>query len=111
MKEIKFYPETMDKREKFSLMSSDRSQKMMDLEGAAIDPESWILYLQENQDGEEVEVLTIRAENAIYSTISPTFIKKFKQMVEYMGDDLGEIIICSGTSKAGRKYLTCDLNW
>lgn len=111
MEVIKQYPAEMSKREAFSLMTTDRTQKMMDLEGAVINPEAWILYTEANQDGEVVEVLSIRSEGTVYGTISPTFIRRFKQMVDYLGDEVGEIIICSGTSKNGRKYLTCDLNW
>ena len=111
MKMIKCFPEKMDKRQQFALMTTDRSKRMIDLKGTVIAPEAWILYEGEDLNGEAVEILTMTVEGEIFSTISNTFIKKFKQIIEYFGVDTGELVVTSGTSKNGREYISVDVSW
>lgn len=110
MKVLDYYPESMTKREQFSMCNADRGLQMKTLDGSQISPEVWILYEKPNQDGEDVEILTIKADGEIFSTISPTFIAKFKNIIEFIGkDDIGEIAVFTGQSKAGRTFVSCDL--
>lgn len=111
MKVIKSFPEDMDMRQKFAMMTSDNAKKMIDLKGVVICPEAWVLYEGENQNGEVVEILTINADGEFFVTISQTFISKFKDIVEFFGLDVGEILIGTRTSKAGREFLTVDVSW
>lgn len=111
MKVIKSYPDDLSDRKAFALMTTDRSKRMSELKGVVVEPESWVLYEGEDQKGEPVEILTMVADGEIFSTISPTFIRKFRQIVDYFGSDVGEIIVTSGTSKAGREYISVDVNW
>lgn len=111
MKLLKCYPEDLSDRKAFALMTTDRSKKMSELKGVVIIPESWVLYEGEDQKGEPVEILTLVNEGEIFSTISPTFIRRFRQIVDYFGSDVGEIVVTSGTSKAGREYISVDVNW
>ena len=106
---INCYPKELGERAKFGLMNS-QTKKMSDLVGVAITPEEWILYTDDSR-GEDIEVLTIKVDGDVYGTISATFIRAFKQMVDFFGTDVGEILVNSGTSKAGREYITCEVVW
>ena len=111
MKVIECYPENMDKRTQFGLMACDNAMKMMTLDGSTVEPEMWIHYTKANNEGEDVEVLTIKTGEEIFSTISPTFIRKFMEIVDFMGaDQVGQINVYSAKSKAGRSYISCDLS-
>ena len=111
MKEIKCFPADMTQRAKFGLMNS-QTKKMSDLVGVTITPEQWILYTDESRDKDgEIEVITMRIDGEIYGTISQPFINAFKRMLDYLGDDVGEIMVISGVSKAGREYISCDIVW
>lgn len=109
MKAFEFFPETMDNRKQFAMMTSNTSKAMQTLTDTVIEPEAWILYEREDQNGEPVEVLTLAAEGELFSTISATFIKRFKEIYEFLGKDVGELKVISGKSKAGRTYITCDV--
>ena len=111
MKLIKAYPEDMDQRQKFAMMTSDNTKKMIDLKGCVINPEAWVMYEGENKNGEAVEILVIAADSELFATISQTFIGKFKDIVEFFGLDVGEILVGTGTSKNGREFLTVDVSW
>ena len=111
MKVIKSFPEDMDKRQKFAMMTSDNTKKMIDLKGVVINPDAWVLYEGEDRNGESIEILTISSDGELFATISQTFISKFKDIVGFFGNDVGEILIGTGTSKAGREYLTVDVSW
>lgn len=111
MKLLKSFPEEMDKRQKFAMMTSDNVKKMIDLKGCVIIPDAWVLYEGENRNGETIEILTISADGELFGTISQTFIGKFKDIVEFFGSDVGDILVGSGTSKNGREFLTVDVSW
>lgn len=111
MKCIKSFPEDMDKRQKFAMMTSDNTKRMIDLKGVVICPDAWILYESEDQNGEVVEILTVNADGELFSTISTVFIRKFKDIVEFFGVDVGEIMINTGISKNGREFVTVDVSW
>ena len=54
-----------------------------------------------------IAVETVDGE--LFATISNTFREEFLDMVEWFGADLGSIKVIAGTSKAGRKYITCGV--
>ena len=111
MKCIKCFPENMDNRQKFAMMTSDNTKRMIDLKGVVILPEAWVLYEGEDRNGEAVEILTIKADGELFSTISQVLIRKFKDIVDFFGTDVGEILVNTGTSKNGREFVTVDVSW
>lgn len=111
MKLIKSFPEDMNKRQSFAMMTSDNTKRMIDLAGCAIVPDSWVLYEGLDQNDEPVEILTISADEELFSTISLVFIRKFKEIVDYFGSDVGEIAVTKGTSKNGRDFVSCDVSF
>lgn len=111
MEVINKFPEEMDSRTAYRLMKSPESKKMLDAEGSVLQVESWILYNSPDKDtGEIKEVLAIETpDGELFATISNTFKEEFMDMVQYFGSDLGSIKVLAGTSKAGRKYITCSI--
>ena len=111
MEVINKFPEEMDPRTAYRLMKSPESKKMLDAEGSVLQVESWILYNSPDKDtGEIKEVLAIETpDGELFATISNTFKEEFMDMVQYFGSDLGSIKVIAGTSKAGRKYITCSI--
>lgn len=110
MNVIKFYPETIDKRSMYKLTQNSAVQKLSAAAGSVLTPEQWVIYEDEDlKTGETRKVLTIAAAGEIFATVSRTFIDSFEKAVNSLGPDLGEILIASGTSKAGRDYINCEI--
>lgn len=111
MEVINKFPEEMDPRTAYRLMKSPECKKMLDAEGSVLQVQSWILYNSPDKDtGEIKEVLAIETpDGELFATISNTFKEEFMDMVQYFGANLGSIKVIAGTSKAGRKYITCSI--
>lgn len=110
MEVIKKHPEDMNKREEYKLMNSNETKKMSDAEGSVLNPKAWVLYEDTTPTGEIKKVITLITEDGeIFGTISESFINAFERIVDFFGGEIGEIKVVSGTSKAGRTYITCDI--
>ena len=111
MEVIKKYPETMDPRTAYKLMKSPDVKRMSDAEDAILEVKSWIRYTEPDQKtGELREILTIETiDNEMFGTVSEVFKKEFDDIVSFFGDDVGAIKVISGTSRAGRKFITCTV--
>ena len=61
--------------------------------------------------GERIELNSLATSNGkTYATNSPTFIDDFMSMMELFtnaGETVPAITVSSGTSKAGREYISC----
>lgn len=105
MEVIKKFPETMDARTQFRMMKSPEVKKMVDAEDSIIEVKSWVVFNDAN-----VTVLTIETvDGEMFGTISETFMRAFDEITSFFGDDVGAIKVIGGTSKAGRKYITCTV--
>lgn len=111
MEVIKKFPEDMDPKTAYKLMKSPEVKKMSEAEGSILEIESWIHYNSPDRETEEIkEVIAIATpDGELFATISNTFREEFTDMVNYFGSDLGAIKVIAGTSKAGRKYITCSI--
>ncbi len=111
MEVIKKFPEDMDPKTAYKLMKSPEVKKMSEAEGSILEIDSWIHYNSPDREtGEIKEVIAIATpDGELFATISNTFREEFTDMVNYFGSDLGAIKVISGTSKAGRKYITCSI--
>ena len=111
MEVIKKFPEDMDPKTAYRLMKSPEVKKMSEAEGSILEIDSWIHYNSPDKEtGEIKEVIAIATpDGEIFATISNTFREEFMDMVNYFGSDLGAIKVIAGTSKAGRKYITCSI--
>ena len=111
MEVIKKFPEDMDGRTAYKLMKSPEVKKMSEAEGSILEITSWIQYNSPDKEtGEIKEVIAVETvDGELFATISNTFREEFMDMVQYFGSDLGAIKVIAGTSKAGRKYITCSI--
>lgn len=103
------YPETMSKKQQYNLTLSPKTQKMKDAKGGVLDVSAWCVYEDTDNDGEARRVLAIETpEGETYATNSATFQTDFAAMVALFGPGgVDRIEVISGTSKAGREYITC----
>lgn len=102
---IKKFPEDMDAKTLYKLVKTPYVKRMVDAEDSVLSVGAWLLF-----EDEEKRVLVIStADGEIFATISNFFIKEFEAITEIFGDDVGEIKVISGKSRAGRKFITCSL--
>ena len=69
-----------------------------------------VLYTDVNTKGTEQTVLAIISGEKKYHSISPTFQRDFADIVSIMDGEDFTIIITKATSKAGREFVTCELD-
>ena len=82
-----------------------------DLEnGERVPVDAWALYTDVNTKGTEQTVLAIISGEKKYHSISPTFQRDFADIVSLMDGEDFTIIITKATSKAGREFVTCELD-
>lgn len=101
----------IDGKTAFNMMKSAEIRRMSDYSGETIQIDRWIVYEDVKQNGDTVTVLSIMSVNGdCYATNSSTFIEDFNALngvMEQYGGSLESIKIVSGTSKAGRTFITC----
>ena len=84
--------------------------KLTDEELDALYPvENFVEYVDKNNKGEDVTILAIESGNTILAAQSATFRETFNSIVDIVGNRHFTIAIISGVSKAGRRYMDCDL--
>lgn len=96
----------------YNLAMNPHTQKMKDVKGQRIDIAAWAVYEDMNKkSGEPIKILAISTpEGETFATNSPTFINDFLSMLDLfnsMGEIVPAITVTSGTSKAGREFITC----
>ena len=88
-----------------------KGQNIKDLEnGERVQVDAWALYTDVNTKGTEQTVLAIISGDKKYHSISPTFQRDFADIVSLMDGEDFAIIITKATSKAGREFVTCELD-
>ena len=107
---VKIYPENPSKKVAYSLTMSPKMRNMKELKGSILEVAAWCRY--EDMDaktGEQRPILSIMTpEGEVFGTNSATFIDDFEKMAELFGaDGVDAIEVVSGTSKAGREFITC----
>ena len=105
---------TEDKRELYFLTSAPTIGKISEHKGEQIGVAGYAFYVDEQLNTEtgemqEVEILSIKTpEGEVFATNSATFIREFDKIVSMFGNNF-EISIIEGTSKKGRKFVSCVL--
>ena len=112
--------EKLTVKERYDLTLSQAAQKLSNQKGQAIDFDIWCTYeTPDNKTGEVRTILSLRTpEGEIYATNSDTFIREFLKIADMIEDaradgekaDFKSVIIMSGTSKAGREFITAVYN-
>lgn len=100
----------LTKKEIYLMTMSQKIQKISDNKGVVIDVVAYCFYSDEKADGNTVDILSVMdADGSIYATNSPTFRDDFERICEIMDGEDFSIEVISGTSKAGREFVTCAL--
>lgn len=109
MKIEKTYPETLTNKQLYRLTMSPKIRKMKDAKGTVLEVSAFAAYTDTDKNGEVRDVLSLMTpEGETYATNSRTFMADFFCMVDMFGaDGLTAIEVISGTSKAGREFITC----
>ena len=96
--------------EMYYLTMSPETQKMSDNIGQVVDIEAWIIYQDVNKDGEMQKILSILTpEGETLATNSATFMGDFERLMDLFSqnnESVKRVEIISGTSKAGRQFVT-----
>ena len=106
--------EGLTSKDLYSLTKGNDVRRMADAKGEVLDITKFVLYTDEDVDGNPMTVLAVETvDGAKYATNSKTFVRNFSDIVaifEAGGDELPtRYIIGSGRSKGNREYLTCDI--
>lgn len=107
---ITMFPEDAGKKTMYALTMSPKMRNMKELKGSALEVSAWCKYEDvDAKTGELRPILSIMSpEGEVYGTNSPTFIDDWEKMVQLFGPGGVEAVeIISGTSKAGREFITC----
>jgi hypothetical protein len=98
-------------KDKYLLTMSPEVQKMKDAVSQVIEVKNWCIYEDTNSKEELQTILAISTpENEVFATNSKTFIDDFQRMIDVFAEDsetVNAIRVTSGTSKAGREFITC----
>lgn len=84
-------------------------------DGLSIQVNKWALYNdpKAGKDGQTKDnfVLSLIDNSGVkYSTVSATFQREFSDIVDIMGADPFAIIVKHGQTKAGKPFVTCELD-
>ena len=110
MKNIIEKSRELSNQELYLLTMNPKADSVKNHVGERFDVAAWLLFEDvDKKTGQVHSVLSILTpENEVFSTISPTFQADFMAMAELFHNDFAFEII-SGTSKAGREFVTCAL--
>lgn len=110
MKIINQYPNDLTKRDAYRLTKAQSVKKMSEASGSVLNPTAWVLYEDlDNKSGELKTVLVIEDNGEMFGTISGTFIREFCDAAETFENEVGPIKVIEGVTRAGRKFITCEL--
>lgn len=98
----------------YALTKGSDVRKMADAKGETLDVLKFVLYSDEDVNGEPMTVLALETvSGAKYATNSKTFVRNFSDILaifEAGGEEIPHLFkVGSGRSKSNREYLTCDI--
>lgn len=106
--------EGLNSKDLYALTKGNDVRRMTDAKGEVLEILKFVLYRDENVDGDPMTVLSIETvQGAKYATNSKTFIRNFTDILaiyEEGGENIPtRYIVGSAKSKNGREYMTCDI--
>ena len=109
--EVSLNGQELTKKQRYYATMGKETISIKDMpDGEKISPIAYVEFEDVKDDGTESEIFAIiDADNKVYATVSNTFRTSFKNIVEVMEGDPFEIKKISGTTKAGRDYIDCEL--
>lgn len=107
--------DTQNKKEVYHMIKSNAINMQTLEKGLSLPVDKYCVYVESKIDsktGESVDstVCSIISEGIKYATISQTFIREFMDILDVMENDPFSIIITGGTSRGGRKFVSCELD-
>lgn len=111
MKILKSSPE-LSPVDIYKLTMNPNATKMKEVVGQRLEVAAFAVYEDvDKKTGEPQNILAIKTpEGEVFATNSPTFIEEFEKMVDFFGDHdmrVDSIEVFTGTSKAGRDFISC----
>ena len=101
-------PESMDKKTLYMLTKSPEVESLKNIpDNAQFTVSAFVAYEDTNSRGEKVEILSLMTDNGALACQSETFKEQFYDIEDIFGLPV-TIKKLSGTTKAGREYITCD---
>lgn len=96
----------------YDLTKSPAIKKLTSIKGETREIDCAVIYEDVKQDGEVQKILSFRCKEAgeIFATNSPTFIRDFedaRDMLAEFNEEIHTIRVESGTSRAGRTFISC----
>lgn len=101
---------TEDKKELYRLTHAVKTGKVIDLAGQTVTVDKWVMYTDDPDDPDDPtektkEVLTMVLDTGeIVGTISKTFIKEFRDILDVLGE-LPPLMVETSTTKNGRTFV------
>ena len=101
-----------DHKDLYDLTKSPSIKKMTSIKGECRSISCAVIYEDVKHDGEIQKILSFRCLDTgdIFATNSRTFIRDFedaRDMLAEFGEEIHTIKIDSGTSRAGRTFISC----
>lgn len=98
----------------YALTKGNDVRKMADAKGEVLDIVKFVLYKDEDIQGNPMVVLAVETvEGAKYATNSKTFVRNFSDILAIYEAGNEEpptrFIVGCGKSKSNREYMTCDI--
>ena len=98
----------------YALTKGNDVRKMADAKGEVLDILKYVLYKDEDTQGNPMTVLAVETVDGVkYATNSKTFVRNFSDILAIFAEDNDtpptRYIVGSGKSKSNREYLTCDI--
>ena len=95
----------------YKMTKGTGTTKVSDCAGLVFSVDAYVIFEDVNrQTGQIMSNASIRtADGKILVSNSPTFVEAFADIVDIFGDEIPELMIVEGKSKAGRTFYNCDV--
>lgn len=107
--------DTTNKYDLYKLTKSAGEMVQNSQDGMSIPVDKWCMYNdpKEGKDGilkENIVLSFIDDSGVKYSTVSTTFQREFSDIIDIMGEDKFAVLLKHGQTKAGKPFVTCELD-
>lgn len=112
--QIIYKSEGLNLKDVVSLTKGNDIKKMSDAKGEVLDFDKVVIYADTDKNNKPMKVLAVQTKDGVkYATNSQVFIRNFEEIKSIFDDSDEEMPttfkVGSGTSKAGRPFITCDI--
>lgn len=95
----------------YKMTKGTSTTKVSDCAGLVFTVDAYVVFEDVNrQTGQVMSIASIKtADGKILVSNSPTFVEAFNDIVDIFGENIPELTIVQGKSKAGRTFYNCDV--